>query len=93
MRRMRVGSLFAGVGGFDLGFERAGMQTAWQVEIDKHARAVLERRFPHAVQHADIREVGKHNLEPVDVICVGPSQDDQYEYEMKGDQLMARARP
>ncbi len=35
-----VGSLFAGVGGFDLGMEQAGMRPAWQVEIDPHARAV-----------------------------------------------------
>jgi DNA (cytosine-5)-methyltransferase 1 len=71
-----LGSLFAGIGGFDLGFERAGMTTAWQVEIDKAARGVLERRFPHATRYEDIAAVGAHNLEPVDVICGGfPCQD------------------
>lgn len=70
------GSLFAGVGGFDLGFEHAGMRGLWQVEIDDAARAVLARRFPDAVQYADVREVGAHNLAPVDVICGGfPCQD------------------
>lgn len=70
------GSLFAGVGGFDLGFERAGMRSLWQVEIDNAARAVLARRFPDAAQYADVREVGAHNLAPVDVICGGfPCQD------------------
>lgn len=73
---MRVGSLFAGIGGFDLGFERAGMQTAWQVEIDPKCRELLAARFPHARQYEDVREVGAANLEPVDVICGGfPCQD------------------
>lgn len=43
---LRVGSLFSGIGGFDLGFERAGMEVAWQCELDKHARAVLAKHWP-----------------------------------------------
>lgn len=71
-----VGSLFAGVGGFDLGMERAGMRPAWQVEIDPHARAVLARHWPEARQLEDVRKVGAHNLQPVDVIVGGfPCQD------------------
>ena len=50
-----VGSLFAGVGGFDLGFEQAGFATAWQVEINDINRAILADRFPHARQFADVR--------------------------------------
>ncbi len=37
------GSLFAGIGGFDLGFERAGMSCRWQVEIDDYATKVLAK--------------------------------------------------
>jgi len=73
---MTHGSLFAGIGGFDLGFERAGFKTVWQVEIDEYCRRVLERHFPGAERFADIRDCGKHNLKPVDVISGGfPCQD------------------
>lgn len=76
LRPPTMGSLFAGIGGFDLGFERAGFKTVWQVEIDRYCRKVLERHFPHAKRFNDVREVGARNLEPVDVICGGfPCQD------------------
>lgn len=54
---LTVGSLFAGIGGFDLGFERAGMETSWQVELDPYCRAVLAKHFPRAERYADVREV------------------------------------
>lgn len=72
----KVGRLFAGIGGFDHGFEQAGYQTAWQVEINPMLREVLKMRFPHAQQYADVREVGSHNLSYVDVLTGGfPCQD------------------
>lgn len=74
-----VGSLFAGIGGFDLGFERAGFKTVWQVEIDPYCQKVLAKNFPEAERFGDIRECGSHNLKPVDVICGGfPCQDISY---------------
>jgi DNA (cytosine-5)-methyltransferase 1 len=68
---MKFGSLFAGIGGFDLGLERAGMECAWQVEIDDFCNRVLEKHWPDVRRHRDVREVGKHNLKPVDLICGG----------------------
>lgn len=73
---LTFGSLFAGIGGFDLGFERAGMVCKWQVEIDDYATKVLEKHWPHVHRERDIRECGAHNLERVDVVCGGfPCQD------------------
>lgn len=70
-----VGSLFAGIGGFDLGFEQAGFATAWQVEINDVCREVLRDRFPHAAQFADVRTV-LPELWRTDVIVGGfPCQD------------------
>lgn len=71
-----IGSLFAGIGGFDLGFERAGFKTTWACEIDQKAQAVLRLRFPDARLHDDVCQIGAHNLEPVDVVTFGsPCQD------------------
>jgi len=76
---LTFGSLFAGIGGFDLGFERAGMTCKWQVEIDDYATRVLEKHWPTVHRERDIKQCGKHNLERVDVICGGfPCQDISY---------------
>lgn len=73
---MRFGSLFAGIGGMDLGLERAGMQCAWQVEIDPFCRKVLTKHWPDVPKFNDVKECGKHNLEQVDLIAGGfPCQD------------------
>ena len=68
------GSLFSGIGGFDLGLERAGMQCAWQIEIDAHCQKLLEQRFPNAKRYTDVKTF--NGAEPVDIICGGfPCQD------------------
>lgn len=73
---MKYGSLFAGIGGMDLGLDRAGMQCAWQVEIDPYARKVLTKHWPEVPKYEDVRTVGRHNLASVDLIAGGfPCQD------------------
>lgn len=52
---MRFVSLFAGVGGFDLGLEQSGHTCVGQVEIDKNARTVLERHWPNVPKHDDVQ--------------------------------------
>jgi len=80
-----VGSLFAGIGGFDLGVERAGCRVQWQVEIDPWCRQILAKHWPDVPRYEDVREVGAHNLKPVDWIVGGfPCQDISIAGKQKG---------
>lgn len=54
---MKAVSLFAGVGGFDLALERAGVPVVASVEIDKHARGVLQQQFPNTTLLEDVKDV------------------------------------
>lgn len=71
---MKFISLFSGIGGFDLGFERAGMECIAQVEIDKNCLKLLGDKFPNAERYTDVKgfDYGKS----VDIITGGfPCQD------------------
>jgi DNA (cytosine-5)-methyltransferase 1 len=73
-RGVNVGSLFAGIGGFDLGLERAGMRVRWQVEAEPFRRAVLRAHWPEVRQYDDVRAVV--DPEPVEVLAGGfPCED------------------
>jgi DNA (cytosine-5)-methyltransferase 1 len=73
---LTFGELFAGIGGFSLGLERAGMTCKWQVEIDPYATAVLRKRWPQVPKHDDVRTFPPQGEWGVDVICGGfPCQD------------------
>ena len=67
---MKFISLFAGIGGFDMGFERAGMTCIAQVEIDEFCQKVLAKHWPSVPRFGDIRDVGKE-LPYADVIVGG----------------------
>lgn len=74
---MRIGSVFSGVGGLELGLEWAGIgHTVWQVELLPECRAVLAHWWPRAERFEDVRTVGVNCLLPVDLVCGGfPCQD------------------
>lgn len=73
---LTFGSLFAGIGGFDLAFERAGMKCRWQVEVNPFAVKVLEKHWPKVKRWRDIREFKPSAQYRVDVVCGGfPCQD------------------
>ena len=70
------GSLFAGIGGFDMGMEQAGWDCQWQVEWDKHCQSVLQKHWPSVPKYWDVQEVNGAELTPVDCIIFGsPCQD------------------
>ena len=75
---MRMLDLFSGIGGFHLGFERAGFEFEWVgfSEIDKYANAVYRHRFPKAVELGDVAAVRSRDLPKIDLITFGsPCQD------------------
>jgi DNA (cytosine-5)-methyltransferase 1 len=78
--KLRVLSLFAGIGGFDLGLERAGMEVVGQVEIDSYCNEILTKHWPNVPRFGDIRTVGAADVQRecggIDLICGGfPCQD------------------
>ena len=68
---LTVGSLFSGIGGLDLGLERAGMRVIWQSEIDPYACKVLAKHWPEVVNHGDIKEITWGDVVRPDVLCGG----------------------
>lgn len=65
MTKLQVYSLFTGVGGFDLGLERAGMEIVGQAESDQFAASVLRRHWPNVELMSDVRDVTTVNADMI----------------------------
>ena len=68
---LTVGSLFSGIGGLDLGLERAGMNVIWQSEIDPYGCRVLKKHWPEVVNYGNIKEINWGDVVRPDIICGG----------------------
>jgi DNA (cytosine-5)-methyltransferase 1 len=76
---MKFGSLFSGIGGIDLGLERAGMTCIWQSEIDPYACQVLAKHWPNIPNLGDIRDIDWTTVDRTDVVAGGyPCQPFSY---------------
>lgn len=73
---LTIGSLFAGVGGFDMGMEQAGYEPVFQVEWDKNCQKILQHHWPTVPKWGDVCDVNGADLPPCDVLIFGsPCQD------------------
>lgn len=73
---MRVGSLFSGIGGMDLGLARAGFEHVFFCEADPYRRRVLSRHWPGVPVYEDVRDVGFKPELRIDLLAGGfPCQD------------------
>ena len=75
---MRLLDLFSGIGGFHLGFERAGFEFDYVgfAEVDKYANAVYKYNFPFSEELGDVKSIRSENLPKIDIITFGsPCQD------------------
>lgn len=72
METLKIGSLFAGIGGIELGFQQAGFKTMWANEVDKDACITYRYNFPNVkLIEEDIRDLDVSKLEYVDVLSAG----------------------
>ena len=70
-KTMTVGGLFSGIGGLELGLERAGMRVVWQSEIDPYASRVLAKHWPTVPNLGDVTAVDWSTVERPDLVCGG----------------------
>ena len=71
---MKVLALFSGIGGLDLGLERAGMTVVGQSEVDAYASRVLAKHWPTVLNLGDITKITEEalrNLPQIDLVCGG----------------------
>ena len=70
-RKLTLGSLFDGIGGFPLAGKMAGITPVWASEIEPFPIRVTEKRLPEMKHYGDVHRLNGANLEPVDIITFG----------------------
>ena len=83
---IKIGSLFSGIGGFELGLERAipNSETVWQCEQDAYCQKILAKHWPNAIIYDDVRTIN-NQVESIDILCGGfPCQDISIAGEQRG---------
>lgn len=74
--RIKVGSLFDGIGGAPLSAVLSGAEPVWASEIEKVPISITKRHFPNMKHYGDITQINGAEIEPVDIIVGGsPCQD------------------
>ena len=70
--KFKVLSLFAGAGGLDLGFEKAGFEIVYANEFDKTIWETYEKNHKTPLDHRDIRKIDSSELPDCDGVIGGP---------------------
>lgn len=71
-----LGSLFDGIGGWQLAAVKNGVKPLWSSEIDPFPASITEKHFPDTIQLGDVTKIDGAKIAPVDIICAGsPCQD------------------
>ena len=71
-----LGSLFDGIGGWQLAAVNNGVKPLWSSEIDPFPASITKKHFPDTIQLGDVTKINGAEIPPVDIICAGsPCQD------------------
>lgn len=68
---MKIGGLFAGIGGIELGFKEAGFKTSWANEIDKNASITYRHNHSHTLYEKDLRQLVASEVQAMDILTGG----------------------
>ncbi len=68
---LKVGGLFAGIGGIELGFKNAGFDISWANEIDAKACITYRQNHSHTLYEKDLKDLNPNELESIDILTGG----------------------